>query len=380
MKRNFVLILFMLFFFVTNFILSEETDIKTIQIICNRAIENRLKIKQWHVKLDCTNTGSSHFAYPTSFSFFVDGHRKREDQTMPNIDVSQYVQKIRNGEKVKVSVQEDVVTSKEGGTKTTVEILGDEFYYRYQKDNISNLPTVPLYQLTQTGNQPPSDSFITDFRILGFLPLGLNLGNSSIYSFIGNLKELEGQLTMTDEFLNDTECKKILYVKEKDEYHFAVWIAPQYGYSPIRMESQTKKYGLFDSTTVEVRQYKDTDLWVPVKATVQRLENGKLFRKTEYAITVYSINEPLDPKLFTPELLDIPVGTPVEMFSSHNPPNIKRQFWDGKKTVTEGELFIQKIQDENAAKNNKRRILGVVSGLILISIVCFYKFFTRRKS
>ncbi|MDR1269745.1 MAG: hypothetical protein LBK82_09485, partial [Planctomycetaceae bacterium] len=173
MRRNSILILFMLFFFMTNFTLSEETDIEKIQVICNKAIGNRLKIKQWHVKLDCTNAGSRHFAYPTSLSFFSDGHRKREDQTMPDIDVSQYIQKIRNGEKV--SVQRDVVSSKEGDTKTTVEILGDEFYYRYQKDNTSNLPTVPLYQLTKAENQPPRDSFKTDFRILGFLPLGLNL-------------------------------------------------------------------------------------------------------------------------------------------------------------------------------------------------------------
>jgi hypothetical protein len=327
----------MLFFLVTDCTLSEEIDIKKIQSICNKAIENRLKIKQWHVKLDCTNTGSRHFAYPTSLSFFVDGHRKREDQTMPDIDVSQYVQKIHNGEKV--SVEKDVVPSKESGAKTTTEILGDEFYYRYQKNNISNLQTVPLYQQTKADNQPPSDRFKTDFRVLGFLPLGLNLGNSSIYSFIGNLKELEGQITMTDDFLNDTECKKILYVNEKDEYHFAVWIAPQYGYSPIRMESQTKKYSLFDSTTVEVRRYKDTDLWVPVKATVQRLENGELFQKTDYTISIYSINEPLDPKLFTPELLDIPVGTPVEMYP--NPSTHQRRFGDDK-NVTKCELFVRK--------------------------------------
>jgi hypothetical protein len=292
---------------------------------------------------------------------------------MPDIDVSQYVEKLRKGEK---SSLEDSIIHKEGEAKTTIEIVNGDSYYLYQKNDNTNNPTMPLYQTAIAKKQPPSDSCKIDFRILGFLPLGLNAGSSSYYSFIGNLKELnDRKITMTDDILNGIECKKVLCFKEG--YYLAVWFAVKCGYSPIQMESESKQYKILDRTTVDVTRYNESsDLWVPVHSVVERFEDGKLYRRTEYTIAVYSLNEPLDPKVFTPEGLDVPVGTSVEMTSAADK---KMLLWDGKKAVTTGELSIAQMQEEKTVRFNRGRYLLIASGLALICSVCLYKFFTLRK-
>jgi hypothetical protein len=329
-----------------------ETDIKKIQAVCDLAVENRLKIKQWHVRLDCVNTGHLQDRLPTIFSFYVDGQRKREEKTFPKLEGQNNNQ-----------------------TSTTISLLDNQSYYLYQKIDNLNKPTMPIYQAEQVGKYAPKDVFEMDFRVFGFAPLEFGRGKDPLRAFVTNLEHYKNveKITMNSETINGIACKKIKYFMDKGDAYFAIWFALDYAYSPIRVETESKQHQLFDYTTVEVNQYKNTDIWVPGKVIAERLINGQSHRKTEYTITVYSINEPLDPKVFTLEGLNIPVGTPVDM---HPDPEHLPRLWDGKKVVTEGEMLTNQMIAE---KHNQRSFILLIVSLGLIGIIGLYRFFILRK-
>ncbi len=112
-----------------------ETDIAKIQEVCNKSIENRLKIKQWHVKLDAVNTGRYKDDLPIAYSFYVDGNRKREDKTFPTPDEK---------------------------TKEQFCIQNDEFYFVYLKHDNQIDPTLAMYQVETKSRYAPKDAFKLD--------------------------------------------------------------------------------------------------------------------------------------------------------------------------------------------------------------------------
>ncbi|MDR2441741.1 MAG: hypothetical protein LBE12_20470, partial [Planctomycetaceae bacterium] len=296
-----------------------ETSIKKIQAVCDLAVENRLKIKQWHVKLDCVNTGHLQDRFPTILSFYVDGQRKREEKTFPRPEGQNNNQ-----------------------TCTTISLLDGQSYYLYQKLDNLNEPTMPIYQAEQVGKYAPKDVFEMDFRVFGFTPYGFGIGNDPLRAYFCNLEQIKKieKITMTDEILNGISCKKITYILKKGDAYVSFWLAVDCGYSPIRAETKTTSSKFYRCTSVDVSRYKDTDLWIPAHVIEEYAPTGDPYRKTEYTITVYSINESLDPKIFTLEGLNIPVGTPVDM---HPDPKHLPRLWDGKKVVTEGEMLTNQM-------------------------------------
>ncbi len=345
--RTFISYLIVVFpcFIVSSLQAEVTTDVSKIQEICNQAIESRLKIKQWHVKLDCVNSGLHAESRPITYSFYVDGKRKRDDNVFPSSD----------------------------GTLTEqFHIQNDEYYFSYQKIDGKIDPTLALYQVENKSRYAPKAAFILDFRAFGFSPYGFGVHDDPIRRTLGNIgagKRVK-TVTMQDDVLNKLMCKRIT-ITLIDSGVITFWLAEDCGYAPIRYETQNSTEGFDASTTVELARYKATDIWVPVHM-VEKYNPGipGQEHQTEYTTTVYSINEPIDAKWFSPESLGLPPGTPVVM-AAEKPP-FGTPVWDGKKTVSEGEMLLEQATN--------RRVSGYryglfAAGLALISLALLLKYF-----
>lgn len=334
--------------------IAAESDIEEIREVCNRAIENRLKIKQWHVQIDSVNTGKGKDNLPLRMVQYVDGSKRREERTR-------------------------IITDEPDKKQTSIQILGDKNFYLYDKLEDTGKPTMPLYQAVKDSIYVPENRFTFDYRMLGFTPYKYGvLGDDSISDYLGGFeqnKRIE-EFRMEDEVLNGIPCKKFSMFLDKGDSHNTFWIAPGLGYCPIRAETGTKSHGFFVSTDVKVARYKDTDLWVPVEMIYEYAYGGQQESKMEQKITVYSINEPIDPIVFTPEGLDIPVGTPIDM----RPESYSDEYvWDGKKAATTGEMLVEQILKEKPARWNRFRYLLMATGLILICIAFFSMYMKSKK-
>jgi hypothetical protein len=194
-------------------------------------------------------------------------------------------------------------------------------------------------------------------------------------SLIGNphRKDLE----MTDDVIDGIACKKISCMRKIGNQNFyrnmIVWIAPEYGYNPIRFLSWNEERGFRYTANLKIEKHKESGIWFPVSYIEDEMADGKPYSHDEYQVQIFSLNKKLPKETFTPKGIKVPIGTRVYIYP---PPAVDNFFWDGEKIAGE---FGTVLEPTEVPPNNATRYFFIACGLALISLACLFKYFELRK-
>jgi hypothetical protein len=111
-----------------------------------------------------------------------------------------------------------------------------------------------------------------------------------------------------------------------------LWLDEHQGFSPVRLsysipsaEPGQPEWFIFDC---RVRWKEEARVWVPASFRIERRVRGRLVEFYTLGIEWISVNEPIQPELFTADGLDVPLRTPVIDFRKAVPEhvgNVKEQ-------------------------------------------------------
>ncbi|MDR0705650.1 MAG: hypothetical protein LBF88_11760 [Planctomycetaceae bacterium] len=126
-----------------------------------------------------------------------------------------------------------------------------------------------------------------------------------------------------------------------------------------------------DLTELQVAKDAKSGIWFPVSSHFTRLYQGKLELSEKLKIEIISLNQSLDISYFTPEKMEVPVGTFVTL-----PPESTMQnyYWDGEKIVGENGSVFDTRKSDKENRSTRLRVLLIAAGLAMISIACFRKY------
>ncbi len=138
--------------------------------------------------------------------------------------------------------------------------------------------------------------------------------------------------SMTREATGGVDCWKIEF-SLKNGVKARAWIAPDRGYSPIRLETEFTSAGkvYFHELHSDVAPIPGANLWFPRRCECLRRIDGAVVAAETLDVALHDVNKPVPASVFTLAGLDIPPGTHVS-FIHFDPPR-KMETWDGKKLV-----------------------------------------------
>ncbi len=172
-------------------------------------------------------------------------------------------------------------------------------------------PFVTLTNRSQVTDEPRY--FILDPRELGCLPgpYGLTLSRG-IDSYLTRPDRSDDKVTAAT--LDGIPCRLISYTTDT-QAHIKVWICPERDFNVLRWESRfTSSNGTTyeDISQIEVTRHEPSGIWFPSKVEYVRKRDDADFLLETIAVTLQSLDEPLDPALFTVAGIDkIAEGTRV---------------------------------------------------------------------
>jgi hypothetical protein len=286
--------MFLLFFAATSNaqrISDEATKIE------QKAVDNRLKIKSWHVELDYATeffrADEKHKSQKLFYVNYCEADKRRVDLTQKNLNTSE-------------------ITS-------TKQIISD-YYYTFFDINCNKPATSKTFTSTVFVQELPDKELYEilpiDIRILGFSPSGI-LFERQITDILGiaNLSPPHDNSDakykeVVDEVLDGIACKKTIWKLSKHRT-ITTWLAKEMNYTPIRMDFKDDESKIYYKTTLKLSQYKKTDIWFPVNSIFEEYENEELILRETVKLNVISLNEKLDKNTFTLRGFDIPKNTRI---------------------------------------------------------------------
>ena len=148
------------------------------------------------------------------------------------------------------------------------------------------------------------------------------------------------------------------------------------GYSVVRMEEEFRGGGTqyVDSVDLQIRKHEKSGVWFPVSQHYQRVEDGSRVTCEEHLkITVLSLNEPLEPVVFTPAGMNVRPGTPVMFIPEQG---TGHHVWDGNKIVgTRPAVYPTASLD-----SGRRWVLpAILSALFVLLAVFFARQYYKRR-
>lgn len=168
-----------------------------------------------------------------------------------------------------------------------------------------------------------------DPRWLGMAPIDVGnlLHYGAVDSLVGNPKRTK--VTETKDTWEGKPAVRVRFEHTKvGTAMIEVWIVPEWGHSVVRVSESDDKEKVEQWVENKVALDKSSKLWFPISCVVGRTKEGKKTREEESTITVKSLNEPVDPKVFELAGMDLPVGTPVINFAEGG-----SYVWNGKELV-----------------------------------------------
>jgi hypothetical protein len=213
---------------------------------------------------------------------------------------------------------------------------------------------------------------IFDYRNLGFDPNG-PFAKEKLGNFVTILSR---NVRVEDIIYKDTRCKKVT-AWEEDKYSLRYWIAVEKGYSILKMELTVMDSELtwMDTTETDIAFHDESSLWIPVASHCRRTKDSEIIGKEEFTVEVISINTPIDPVVFTPKGMNVPIGTYGIISDSEDR---SYHFWNGEKIISKREAEFGEVMNQLLEQNKKQffgRLLSftISSVLILVAFICFWR-------
>jgi hypothetical protein len=191
------------------------------------------------------------------------------------------------------------------------------------------------------------------------------------------------QWRVTDEEWRGILCKKLTFSRQDSSDQGAYWVAPPMGHSVLRA---VLEYGEGDTSGVlagefEVEEWRGSGIWFPKRAVRESQDAaGSVLRREEMTIDVFSINESLDPGLFTLEAISPPPNTRV-FYNPTRGSDLTKWIWNGSEVVAlDRETTRTVSQGPNATGRYRWLLLANAFILTIICTVCLWWAFRRRSA
>jgi hypothetical protein len=167
-----------------------------------------------------------------------------------------------------------------------------------------------------------------DPRWLGMAPI--HVGNLALYGSIDSLVGNPIRESVTEEKLV-WEGKPAVRVRfthtKKRTANIDIWLVPEWGHSVVRISEADERMERWLESKVAL--HRPSKLWFPAACTLGTTIAEKTAIEEEAKITLTSLNEPVEAKVFALAGMDLPVDLPV----AYVPSPTGRYYWDGKEIV-----------------------------------------------
>ncbi len=337
--------------------LAKEYTLADIEKVEKKAIANRERIKNWHLKLAI---------------------RYEIDTTTPEFDPDKQDER---GKCVGLEICKDSDMFREdrffqinGHINRYVRLLGKQWMYLYaeQKEH-DGPPAIQVFSRDFLTTPPAKLPLYYDTKMLGFVPGDIRSFPEELTLFIRNAQRKN--LTMTDAELNGQKCYKIDFGFVGNDNSYSVWLASEKDNNPIRFDFvfPGEHSAFFE---IDYQKHASSGLWFPEMLRTSAKKGERQVFQEVVDIEVISLNEKLTPDLFSEKGLNLPIGTLVLM----NPEEIPDTYtWDGEKIVGLSGFTPTIPVAIEPAKWDARRILLLVSGILLIAIALWKIYQEHRK-
>jgi len=313
----------------------------------NRVLENRQSIRQWHVQAKFERSLSNprtdpHSDVAVGFVSVFDRGRSRVENTFRS----------------RVTGQE----------YTDITIFNDRQQLTFS-DRVFDDGSLPALGVADRdwvlSNESHGEILVMDIRQIGMFPGGLFLV-LPLTTYLGNPNR--SAIELADDTVNGVDCKKVSFLT-KSGAPTRMWISPTQGYSLIRMEQdwrvgESAPDSYRDQVLVAVRNVPSTEIWFPSQITRTRhWENGGVDTES-MDLEVVSMNQDLDPRVFSLEDLKVPAGTFV-----NKRPYDSDFVWDGAAIQPANPRRAGDVGDESTRAEGPSRTALLLGANVLL-ILC----------
>lgn len=191
-------------------------------------------------------------------------------------------------------------------------------------ENDERLPDITIIEKSKYS--PNKHNQGIDIRKLGISPV-----DSLIQAY--HLQEVLSRGDLFEEAIESSSldglaCWKVTF-KTRDGLDWELWFCPDQGNSLIRSQMSEKSTNYQWTVDSRSRPFGSPPIWFPVQLQYTAVEKGVVNRVEKTEITIHSINEPIDPAVFTVAGINPPAGTRA-MIYPYDPSTGNIWSWDGK--------------------------------------------------
>jgi hypothetical protein len=170
---------------------------------------------------------------------------------------------------------------------------------------------------------------VVDPKRVGFVPFSLfGTWRNTLDIFVGRPERQNSAVSKTT--FNGQDCSLVEYTGLHGE-RVKIWIAPGLGYNVTRLAIAgiAPQDGVPWKTILEskIAQWGSKKVWYPSSYVFERARGGKIQEKEEVIVTRASLNEPIDPKVFTLAGLDLLEGIAISGSAVKQAPPGKENVW-----------------------------------------------------
>jgi hypothetical protein len=287
-----------------------------------QVVEDRLKIKSWHVEVDSSleNFEEKHKSEFVKYTYYSESGKQRRDivtkRTKDKIaeGFSNYVKKEIWSDYYYQFYDEAVLKSEKLNTQAqqrgaivqgrSLPPIPAPVYDEVPESTDSNERPMKFVEKREINDETATLHLPIDIRSIGFSSSGLVfdrdvgfiLGKTDASLFAGDSSV--SHKSMSKENIDGIPCIKTTWKLSKNRSN-TTWFATSMGNMPIRAEFRDDGDDkILHRTKVKLEKYKNTNIWFPVASTFEEYENGKLTLKETLKITTFSLNEKLPKNTF----------------------------------------------------------------------------------
>ena len=279
-----------------------------------------------------------------------------------------------------LEVTEDIITYLSGSNVredqirngiTSIESLGKR-YYSFPGVNSSSGHPMALIAADRAKIRS-EDHYLYEPVKLMFYPTWYRAAeNVNLQSYIGssNRRDIKFERTLYD----GVAALKVSFICNTNQCKFTYWGIPSQGSSIVKMVAECGKQVC--SVQGRVAQFKN-EIWFPVEVNCQVSDEGKVTLDERLTITASHLNDPIDPSVFEPIGMNVPVGTKVHLLEVAG-----HEFkWDGSDIVSmsQKELDARMLADAMPDSKRSKRVLYLTISAILGFVAMFLLWRVQRR-
>jgi hypothetical protein len=263
-------------------IAQEEWDQKKLLQLKDEIIKPRNSIQSYDITIDSNLSNNNSGTYSNLIKI-----RKEGDKIYSEINYKYQNTRrisIQNGDYQGYKFKYDFIAGQDvsvGGFEKGEFTKND--YFRYP---IESLGLLPLDRLNSLYNQSHLDEFYT-----------------SVFS--ASPKITREKLGQTDCLVLSTQQK----IHPNNESTYKVWISLEQGPSVLQIQKQFGKKTYTRKNQIE--KHIPSGIWFPISSEYTYSENGNLIETEKVEIVIHSLNQRIDPSLFTIAGIGLPEGTKI---------------------------------------------------------------------